>query len=248
MCRWARLGLNNAELIDGLRKRDPVAAQHLNDCFVPSIWRFVFFRVNRDSHLTEDIVAETVLAMVAAVNDQTAIENPAAWLRTVALRRIQDHYRAAARVQHLIDRAQQQSAGCDQQDPAFQHDQALDRQEVREAMASLPEHYQMALEWKYVDQLSVAVIATRFDTTEKGAEALLFRARRALRNQLHSEHTPPSASGLSKPETPKAFKTNTAGEPSLPLRNSEDRDQGASGEPNETAPHEVTSIFITLQP
>ncbi len=106
--------MNNAELIDGLRKRDPVSARHLNDCFVPSVWRFVFFRVNRDRHLTEDIVAETVLALMSAVNDETTIESPAAWMRTVALRRIQDHYRAAARVQHLIDRVQPPCVGSDQ--------------------------------------------------------------------------------------------------------------------------------------
>lgn len=179
--------------MDGLRARDPVAAQHLNECFVPSIWRYVYFRVDRDSHLTEDIVAETVLALVSAASaeDPITIHNPCSWLRTVALRRIQDHFRAAARVQHLIDRAQQQHAASDQQDPAIQHDQSLDRQQVRDAMETLPEHYRLALEWKYVDALSVAKIAGRLETTEKGAEAVLFRARRALRSELQSEHTPP---------------------------------------------------------
>lgn len=220
--------MDNAELIDGLRKRDPVAARHLNDCFVPSIWRFVFFRVNRDPHLTEDIVAETVLALMSAVNEETRIENAAAWLRTVAQRRIQDHYRAAARVQHLIDRAQPQSASSDQQDPAIQHDQACDRQEVRDAMETLPEHYQLALQWKYVDQLSVVVIATRLDTTAKGAEALLFRARRALRSQLQSDHAPPSA-------------TATA-------NGCEPRNHESSQEPPEATAREATSILLTLKP
>lgn len=225
--------MNNAELMDGLRKRDPGAARYLNDCFVPSVWRFVFFRVNRDRHLTEDIVAETVLALMSAVNDETMIESPAAWLRTVALRRIQDHYRAAARVQHLIDRVQSPSVGSDQQDPALQHDQALDRQEVREAMETLPEHYRMALEWKYVDQLSVAVIATRFGTTEKGAEALLFRARRALRNQLQSEHSPATPT-TSKPDEPKS-----------PPRSSDHRDQKSLSEPTEATSLEATPILLT---
>jgi RNA polymerase sigma factor (sigma-70 family) len=229
--------LNNAELIEGLRKRDPAAARYLNDCFVPSVWRFVFFRVNRDRHLTEDIVAETVLALMSSVQGETTIESPAAWLRTVALRRIQDHYRAAARVQHLIERVQPQSSGSDQQDPAIQHDQALDRQEVREAMEKLPEHYRAALEWKYVDQLSVAVIATRFDTTEKGVEALLFRARRALRSQLQSEQTPPRATGATK----------VVGSDST-TNDHEHRNQEPSPEPPEAASHEATSILLTLKP
>lgn len=186
--------MNSTEFIDGLRARDPVAAQHLHKFFVPSIWRFVFFRVDRDSHLTEDIVAESVLALVAAAGAETAIENPAAWLRTVALRRIQDHYRAAARVKHLIDQAQHQSQDNRKDDPAVMHDQELNRQRVRDAMEELPEHYRMALEWKYVDRVGVKEIAARLAATEKGAESILFRARRALRELLQCDRveSPPS--------------------------------------------------------
>ncbi len=183
--------MNTADFIDGLRKQDPAAAKHLNECFVPSIWRFVFFRVDRDSHLAEDIVAETVLALVTAAASQTAIENPAAWLRTVALRRIQDHFRAAARVQHLIEQVQRQIDPVDDQDPAAKHDEKLKRQSVREAMDELPDAYRMALEWKYVDHLSVKVIAQRLDATEKSAESILFRARRALRSQLQEDNPEP---------------------------------------------------------
>ena len=233
--------MNNAELLDGLRRRNSDAARHLNECFVPSVWRFVFFRVNRDPHLTEDIVAETVLALVSAASNELTIDNPAAWLRTVALRRIQDHYRAAARVQHLIDRAQQRPSGSDQQDPAIQHDQALDRQQVRMAMDTLPEHYRLALEWKYVDQLSVAVIAMRLDTTEKGAEALLFRARRALRSQLQSEHAPPSATAIA------AAATTPAGDAGPSLHDSEHQDHESSGESTDVTSRQQTPILFTLR-
>ncbi|MGV3486417.1 MAG: RNA polymerase sigma factor [Planctomycetaceae bacterium] len=244
--------MNNAELLDGLRTRDPVAARHLHECFVPSIWRFVFFRVNRDPHLTEDIVAETVLTLVSAAMDETTIDNPAAWLRTVALRRIQDHYRAAARVQHLIDRAQQQPTSSDQQDPAVQHELALDREQVREAMDSLPEHYRLALEWKYVDQISVAVIATRLDTTEKGAEAMLFRARRALRARWESEQAPPPAAGPAKAAAKKATAAgpSESKKPDCPEPLPQDarhRDHEFSGEPNEATAREKTSVLFTLR-
>ena len=180
----ARATLNNAEFVEGLRKQDPAAAKHLNECFVPSIWRFVYFRVDRDSHVAEDIVGEAVLALVAAATSGSEIEHPSAWLRTVALRRIQDHFRAAARVQHLIEQVQQNTAHADEQDPATQHDRKLKCQTVREAMDRLPESYRMALEWKYVERLSVRVIAERLESSEKSVESILFRARKALRTQL----------------------------------------------------------------
>ncbi|MCA9137014.1 MAG: sigma-70 family RNA polymerase sigma factor [Planctomycetales bacterium] len=196
--------MNHTEIIDGLRKRDPRAARDLNEYFVPSVWRFVFFRVGRDSHLAEDIVAEVVLALMSAVTSDTSIESPAAWMRTVAQRRIQDHFRAVARVRHLIDQAQHEHARTSaveaaQQDPAIQHDQELRRQRVRDAMNELPDNYRMALEWKYVDRLTVKEIAKRMDTTEKSAESILFRARQALRSVLAGEDPNPPPAGNTSP-------------------------------------------------
>lgn len=179
--------MNNDEFIDGLRRQDPLAARHLNDCLVPSIWRFVYFRVDRNHNLAEDIVSETVLALVDAVSVEKNIEHPAAWLRTVATRRVQDHYRAAARVEHLLKQGDEHVVEQHEDDPVKQHDDKLKQQSVREAMGDLPDDYRAALEWKYVDKLDVRSIAKRLDTTEKAAESILFRARNALRKLLRNE-------------------------------------------------------------
>lgn len=192
--------MNSAELLNGLRKRDPSAAQYLNECFVPSIWRFVYFRVNQDTHLAEDIVAEAVLALLSAAAAGTAIENPVAWLRTVAQRRIQDHFRAVARVRHLIEQVEHQTKDCDENDPAKKFDETLRFERVRDSMSVLPDHYRQALEWKYVDRVSVKVIAGRTGATEKSVESTLFRARQALRDLLIAEQdlSPVARSGAAK--------------------------------------------------
>lgn len=179
---------------------------------MPPIWRFVYFRVNRDTHLAEDIVAEVVLALVSAAAAEQAIDHPAAWLRTVAQRRIQDHFRAAARVQHLIEQVQNQTDNDDEQDPSSKHDLQLRRESVREAMDELPENYRIALEWKYVDQHSVKDIATRLDISVKSAESILFRARNALRKQLKQQSPPPPPQGeLSQPSNSSPDKAAAGG-------------------------------------
>jgi predicted RNA polymerase sigma factor len=66
-------------------------------------------------------------------------------------------------------------------------------------MDQLSDQYRLALEWKYVDQLSVREIAVRFGLTEKAAESILFRARRELREQLVKESPSPASSGNGKP-------------------------------------------------
>jgi RNA polymerase sigma factor (sigma-70 family) len=178
--------LKDSDLVNGLRQRDPAAFQCLSERYLPSVWRFVYTRVDGDSHLAEDIVSETVLALVRAVSDESAaaIENPGGWLRSVANHKVQDHYRAVARVRHLIDEAKQTAEPDEQADPAKRQEKQEKRAEIRGAMDELSDQHRTALEWKYLDKLSVREIAERWQTTEKSAESILFRARRDLRMKL----------------------------------------------------------------
>lgn len=181
--------MTDSDLIQGLRKQDPAAVQYLSDCILPSVWRYVYVRVNSDQHLAEDIVSETVLALIRAAkaaesDDNAEIRNPAAWLRSVASNKVMDHFRAAARVQHLIDQVKQVAPICDTNDAARQQDLNERRIEIRDAMDQLPEHERLALEWKYVEKLSVREIAERMQSTQKAVESVLFRARGNLRDRI----------------------------------------------------------------
>ncbi|MCG8652047.1 MAG: sigma-70 family RNA polymerase sigma factor, partial [Pirellulales bacterium] len=175
-------------------------------------------------------------ALVAAVSARTPIEHPIAWLRTVALRRIQDHFRAAARVQHLLEQAQCAEVCEDHQDPAKQHDRKLKRQAVRSAMDGLPESYRLALEWKYVERLSVRVIAQRLSVTEKSVESVLFRARRALRNLLRGDNSEP-------PQRNVATEKSVGG---LPAKS--DKPSGSAEQPgnesDDSSPQRRPSLFL----
>lgn len=173
--------------------------QWLCDCYLPPLWRFVCTRVNGDHHLAEDITNETILAMLTAIQScsqnpgDSEILNPAGWLRTVAGRRIADHFRAAARVQHLLQQSPNRQAEDGISDPAVQHELAETRREVRQTMDDLPDQSRLALEWKYLDKLSVREIAARWGMTEKAAESILFRARREFRERMRkiAEENPP---------------------------------------------------------
>lgn len=177
--------MNDSALVDGLRRHDPAAVKHLTDCFLPSVWRFVYVRVKGDRHLAEDIVSESVLALIRAVSEpELEIGNPVAWLRSVAAHKVADHFRAAARVQHLIDQAKQAVPANEEKD-AVQEQELLERRvEIRRVLDHLPEQTRMALEWKYIDKLSVKEIADRLDLTEKAAESILFRGRKEFRQRI----------------------------------------------------------------
>jgi RNA polymerase sigma factor (sigma-70 family) len=215
--------LNDSELVLGLRRQDPAAIQWLCDCYLPSLWRFVYTRVGGDAHLAEDIVSETILAMLSLLqppggdDEGTAtsaeIENLAGWLRTVAQRRIADHFRAVSRVQHLVERCGGDDVRSGENPAALQEIEES-RAAVRQAMDALSEQHRLALEWKYLDHLSVREIAGRWKTTEKSVESMLFRARREFRERLER----PGQAGPSRNGKPRKEST---------------RDQAAQGIANE---------------
>ena len=177
--------MNDFALVDGLRRHDPAAVKHLSECYLPSVWRFVYVKVKGDRHLAEDIVSETVLALIKTVADPAAdIGNPVGWLRSVAAHKIADHFRAAARVQHLIDQAKQTAPVSDGREAIQEQELQERREEIRQVLDHLPEPTRLALEWKYIDKLSVKVIAERLDITDKAAESILFRGRKEFRQRI----------------------------------------------------------------
>jgi hypothetical protein len=113
---------------------------------------------------------------------------PSAWMRSVAAHKIQDHFRAVARVQHLIDQAASGVMPNKNPQPAAEVEANEQRATVRKVMDGLSEPYRLVLEWKYIDHVSVQEIAGRMATTEKAVESILFRARREFRNALGMVH------------------------------------------------------------
>lgn len=177
--------MNDSALVDGLRSQDPAAVRHLCECCLPSVWRFAYVRVRGDRHLAEDIVSEAVLALLRTVADpQTDIGNPLGWLRSVVAHKVADHFRAAARVQHLIDQAKTSVVESNGEDASHAREVEERRDGIRCVLEGLTEQTRLALEWKYVDKLSVREIAVRLDVTEKAAESILFRGRREFRQRM----------------------------------------------------------------
>ena len=177
--------MDDSALVEGLRCRDPSAVRYLSETCLPAVWRFACVRAKADRHLAEDIVSEAVLALLKAVADPTiTIQSPMSWLRTVVANKVVDHFRAAARVQHLIDQGQVTQPHFDAQTASQQQQVSERRAEVREILESLPEQTRIALEWKYIDKASVREISDRLGLTEKAVESILFRGRREFRERM----------------------------------------------------------------
>jgi RNA polymerase sigma factor (sigma-70 family) len=81
-------------------------------------------------------------------------------------------------------------------------EEAFDRAEisrlVQVTLDRLPRHYGSALEWKYLEGLSVKEIAARLKLSPKAAESTLTRARESFRDGFRALTRTPG-SGMPRP-------------------------------------------------
>lgn len=185
----------DAELLRRARFHDAVAWQTLYARHLPMAWRFAVRQVG-DGQDAEDVVAEAMLALLKLLDEPDCeLRCLPTWLRGVIRHKAADLFRKQGR-QRRATEVLATLADIDGQDNPSTDRLALDelRDEVSQTLASIPDRYQVVLELKYYEELSVREIAARNGETEKAVEALLYRARREFRRKY--EHRSGSATTL----------------------------------------------------
>ena len=166
---------------------DEDAFQEFFDTNFPRLYRFALTRV-ADEDAAEDIVQAT---LTQAIRKLSTFRGEAAlftWLVAICRHEIAAWFARAGRgstvalEEDLPDvRARLEALANLESGP----DDAVHRQEVarlvRVALDFLPARYGDVLEWKYIDEHSVADIAARLGLSPKAAESMLTRARQAFR-------------------------------------------------------------------
>lgn len=175
-----------------LVRRMLVGEEHAFDEFFadyfPRLFRFAMLRL-RDEDAAEDVVQATLVVAVRRISTWRGEAALFTWLCTICRREIGAWAERTSRrvIVPLADddpdvRAALESIGASIEGP----DAAVTRQEVGRlvqlALDYLPPRYSRALEWKYLEELSVQEIAARMQTTPKAVESLLTRAREAFRD------------------------------------------------------------------
>lgn len=153
---------------------DSTAAQFsaMYETTLPVVYGFLSLRVGGNRALAEDLTAETYAAAVLLYKSHRADEVTLSWLRTVARRRLIDHWRRASvatkNVLNLVP------SGPD----AIDSDISTT---VATALAALNEAQRQALVLQHIEGYSVAEIADLLDRSPTGVQSLLNRARVAFR-------------------------------------------------------------------
>lgn len=169
------------------------AFEEFSDHFIPLLYRFAQRRLAGNPDLTQDIVQSTVCKAIAKLSTFRGKAALSTWLCAVCKNEIAGHFRRSGRSAGDVDfdklekTSPEAVTGRQLENP----EQAAIRKEaielVHQALDELPPHYGQALEWKYLEDLSVNDIAERMSLRPKAAESLLTRARQSFRdgfNQL----------------------------------------------------------------
>jgi RNA polymerase sigma-70 factor, ECF subfamily len=106
-------------------------------------------------------------------------EDPAGWVRHVALNRLRDHFRRTERGRRAVDRlSKREDLAVDAPEPPAEDSGLLD------AVARLPQQQRIAASLFYVEQLSVQEVADSMKLSTGAVKYHLHAARNALREQV----------------------------------------------------------------
>jgi len=168
---------------------DETAFEAFSADYIPQLYRFALRRLQGDRELAQDVVQSTlckVIQKLAAFRGEAALMT---WLCAVCRNEIAAHFRRGSKHASDVEFQEHEDVFGTSMflgDSGFVGPERTTlRNEVHElvheALDALPPHYGRALEWKYLDNLSVNEIARRLGMGPKAAESVLTRARKAFR-------------------------------------------------------------------
>lgn len=150
---------------------------------LPTVYGYVRTRCG-DTAVAADVTADAFVEAVRAIQAGTVAGISVGWLIVVARRRLVDHWRRQAVEERHLRQVRQDTP--EVVDPWDQH---LDVVRTRAALDRLGSHHRAALTLRYLDGLPVAEVAEHLGRGLHATEALLQRARNALR-RAHVEGGP----------------------------------------------------------
>ena len=175
-------GARERALVDRART-DPAAFGELYDFYLPRIYGFVLRRV-RERSMAEDLTATAFQRALESLRGGR-FRNDAfgGWLYRVAANAVIDHVRAARRFE--ADAEPGDHLGADVAADAFAA--ALDREELRSAMAALPDGHRAVLTLRFFDDLSAEEASALLGCSRGTFAVRLHRALAALRGAMLPE-------------------------------------------------------------
>ena len=191
---------NDQKLVQRLLKGDERTFDAFFSSYFPRLFRFVLPRVGGDGDLAEDVVQGALCKAMQKLESYRGEAALFTWLCTFCRYELSAIQRKHARVTPVPefkedDPAIRSALESLSLSTAYDPDAACDRDDISRlvqlTLDHLPSVYSDALEWKYIQGLSVKEIAERLQRGTKAAESILTRARQAFRDGFEAVSNEP---------------------------------------------------------
>lgn len=172
-----------------LLRGDEAAFERFAADYLDRIYRFALRRLDHDHPLTQEIAQSTIVKAIEKLDTYRGEAALFSWICSICRSEISTHFRKQRReplIEAVDERPDLQAMVESLADQGLGPEGDLERREsallVQQTLDELPARYGRALEWKYLEGLSVKEIADRLEVGPKAAESILTRARDAFRN------------------------------------------------------------------
>ncbi|UUO07116.1 RNA polymerase sigma factor [Blastopirellula sp. J2-11] len=150
--------------------------------------RAVLYARLRNKDDVEDAFQETFAAAISGSDKLRDLERVGPWLYQIAIRQALLFRRKQGRQQRKIEQFAQQAGSPAERDPLGWLLADERQQQVRAALAELPQRDAEILLLKYLEDWSYQQIADRIGASHSAVEARLHRARGRLRDKLRARN------------------------------------------------------------
>jgi RNA polymerase sigma-70 factor, ECF subfamily len=184
---------NDRNLVKRMLSGEEASFEEFFAKFFPGLYRFALGRVNQNTQIAEEVVQQTLTRAISKLATYRGEAALFTWLCTFCRHEISAYLRQQTHLGYQTEFIQdtpeiQAALESLLNTKGNEPEQILLRKEIARivqlALDALPSHYSDALEWKYIEELSVKDIAIRMNLGIKATESLLTRAREAFRDSF----------------------------------------------------------------
>lgn len=178
-------------IYSSLLKKDREAFVKAYDLYVDQIYRYIYFKVGKAEE-AQDLTSEVFLKAWNYIQDNqiTSHKTLKALFYKIARNLVIDYYRKKSNKENIsLDNEFVSINIVDESQRIFEKiNISSEIEEVLKGMSELKDEYREALVLRYIDEMSISEVAGILEKTKGNARVLVFRALKALRENLSEKN------------------------------------------------------------
>jgi RNA polymerase sigma-70 factor (ECF subfamily) len=174
---------DDVALVTAVLQKDRKATAEFVNTYTDAVYAFIRRRLSPRHDLVDDLVQEVFIAAWENLTSFRGTSPLRAWLLGIARHKIEDYYRRLLRAAQSLEPSVADELPAVELDMEAIADRERTERRARQVLEELPDHYSVALRWRYWEKRSARQMAEATGRSEKAIERLLARAREQFRSR-----------------------------------------------------------------